>query len=222
MHRDPDDQQLSDDDLRVVDLLRRVGPDDVPSVDAPDAVWSAIVAAVRSEQTETDQSAARPPLRVVDGGAASARRRRWWTVTAVAAAAVLVVAAGAVVLRNGAPARSEVVASARLATVADGSAGSGRGAAQLVRRADGTHLLVEVDEMNAADRADFFELWLLDRTNGDPQSLGRMTTKGPGTLDVVVPDTVSTARFPVVDISSEIDDGDATHSGRSVLRGTLT
>ena len=221
MHRDRDDVLTPDDD-RLVDLLRRTGPDDVPAVDAPESVWAAIDAALERERGDADAAPGRAGLRVVDGGAARPPRRVWMTLGAVAAAVALVVAGGVLVLRNGTPARSEVVASARLAQVADGAAGSGRGAAQLVRRADGTHLLVEVDEMRATDRADFFELWLLDRSNGDPQSLGKMDRSGARTLDVLVPDRVDTARFPVVDISSEIDDGDATHSGRSVLRGTLT
>jgi len=51
-----------------------------------------------------------------------------------------------------------------------------------------------------------------------------------GIEDPVVHDTLgmerplryrNTAQFPVVDISEEIDDGDTSHSGKSILLGTL-
>lgn len=40
-------------------------------------------------------------------------------------------------------------------------------------------------------------------------------------IDVAIPPGMSTRRFPVVDISEEVDDGNPGHSGKSILRGTL-
>jgi hypothetical protein len=37
----------------------------------------------------------------------------------------------------------------------------------------------------------------------------------------VLPDDLSTTEFPVVDISGELNDGDESHSGKSILRGQL-
>jgi hypothetical protein len=52
-------------------------------------------------------------------------------------------------------------------------------------------------------------------------SLGtfRVSEDGSTTLDLPVP--VKTDRFPVVDISLQPTNGKPTHSGVSVLRGTL-
>ena len=51
----------------------------------------------------------------------------------------------------------------------------------------------------------------------EPRSLG--VFDGPGTYEV--PADIDPELFPVVDISIELDDGDPTHSGDSVVRGEL-
>lgn len=50
-----------------------------------------------------------------------------------------------------------------------------------------------------------------------------MVSLGPSRPDgrYAVPSGVDAGRFPVVDVSLEPPDGDPTHSGTSVLRGTL-
>ena len=68
--------------------------------------------------------------------------------------------------------------------------------------------------------ADVPALWLLDPTNGNPQPLTKFD-QTDGVVEVVLPPGLSTAEFPVVDISEEVDDGDTTHSGKSILRGEL-
>ncbi len=81
-------------------------------------------------------------------------------------------------------------------------------------------LVMDVDVPTDVGDDEFLELWLLEVT-GDgevvPASLGRID--GSGRYDV--PDDVDLERFTLVDISVELDDGDASHSGNSVVRGEL-
>ncbi|MYG91790.1 MAG: anti-sigma factor, partial [Acidimicrobiia bacterium] len=67
------------------------------------------------------------------------------------------------------------------------------------------------------------EVWLIqpdDQGNvADLVSLGVVSPTDPESLDV--PPTHDPAVFFVVDISVEPRDGDAGHSGRSILRGEL-
>ena len=100
-------------------------------------------------------------------------------------------------------------------------AGGGAGSAQLVQRADGLHIVVDVSDLSPAERKDFYELWLLAPDGSNPQSLTKFT-KSSGVIDAQVPAGVDTSSFPVVDISEEVDDGDTSHSGKSILRGTLS
>jgi len=218
VHSNPDDERPDELDIRLKSIAQRITAEDAASIDAPDSVWSGIIASIREEE-----SAQRPKLHVLDGGATPPQKKPWRLLGVAAAVVLVAAAAGVVVGRTAGQGRgTELVASTRLGVVDATGAGTGAGTAQLVRQADGTHLVVKVKDMSPAQKADFFELWLLDATNGNPQSLGKMTPNGPDTVDVVVPASVSTSEFPVVDISSEIDDGDSDHSGLSILRGKLS
>ena len=92
--------------------------------------------------------------------------------------------------------------------------------------ADGTFRL-SVDESDLpdlnAETADL-ELWLIqpdaDGNPADLVSLGLIDPTDPGTFDV--PEGFDPDVFFVVDISVEPRDGNAAHSGRSILRGALT
>ena len=61
------------------------------------------------------------------------------------------------------------------------------------------------------------ELWLIKPDLSDMVSLGLVETDGT----FAVPTGVDVSEYSVVDLSIEPDDGDATHSGRSILRGQL-
>ncbi len=86
----------------------------------------------------------------------------------------------------------------------------------------GRELTVDVNGL--VTRSDsFYELWLLDLDGDELQdlvSLGPVEVGDDGTF--VVPGGIDLARFDVVDVSIEIDDGNPDHSGQSVLRGDLT
>lgn len=90
-------------------------------------------------------------------------------------------------------------------------------AAEIVERG-GSRVLV-VDAGDVPDIEDgYLEVWLLA-----PDASG-MVTVGllePGQTEFVLPANLSTDDFPVVDVSVEHYDGDPTHSGNSLWRGSI-
>jgi hypothetical protein len=230
-----DDQQLAELAAlrRVVAVGRSLREPDRRRSDPPDELWSRIDAEVfgtaspsgtasssgapaPSAGAPSPSIAAPPPADAAVVDLASARRARRAPLLAAAAVAVLVLGALGIWAANGEDSRDELVASTDLSLLAGG--GSGR--AELRQRDDGVHLVVDVAELSPAEQADFYELWLLTAEGGDPQSMAKFD-QPDGRLDVLLPEGTDTAAFPVVDISEEIDDGDDTHSGLSILRGSF-
>jgi hypothetical protein len=188
------------DSLRHVAGLGAEGQDlrDLPP--APERIWRAIDAEING----------RPPV------PAPAVRRRWLTpVLAAAIAAVLAVAGTVAVYRFTGREDGRVTARATLAplpTVPATATGSVR------VRADGE---MEIDVHNLPLTTGFHEVWLID-----PEDVTKMVAIGnlTGRPDVVLPLPPGTDlnRYRLVDVSDEPHDGDAAHSGHSLLRGTLT
>ena len=92
---------------------------------------------------------------------------------------------------------------------------------------DDGKLLVEFDEADLPkpnDESADLELWLIQPdADGNPAkmvSLGLVDPRKPG--DFEVPAAYDPTVYFVVDISVELHDGNASHSGRSILRGPLT
>ena len=79
------------------------------------------------------------------------------------------------------------------------------------------NVVISVDGLPASGEDQFYEAWLLSETD-DVVSLGgfRVGDDGTGELEAELPDDPSKYRF--FDVSVEKADGDASHSGRSVLR----
>jgi hypothetical protein len=99
-----------------------------------------------------------------------------------------------------------------------------RGTAELERDRDGRLTLV-VDLRGASDDADdepaggLREVWMMRSDLKGLVSVGFLDgDRGRFT----VPAAMDTSEFPVVDVSAEADDGDPTHSGDSIVRGTLS
>jgi hypothetical protein len=223
-HLTPEDAETLGALRRVVAMGRAVTDDDLDLDEPPQDLWSQIeVAAFEGPAGEPSADPEPPPVapdpvgaQVIDLAARRARRvRAAGIIGAVAAVAVLVAAVGGVLVSGSGT--TEVVASADLSLLA----GGGSGTAELVERDDGLYLVVDVSELEPAEEADFFELWMLAP---DVSNMASMTkfTETSGTIEVPVPEGVDTDALPVVDISEEIDDGDDTHSGLSILRGELT
>ncbi|WP_250031422.1 anti-sigma factor [Paractinoplanes maris] len=142
------------------------------------------------------------------------RRRPRRLVPAMAAAVAAVVAVAGAVAFFRAPAE-QVVARATLTPLATVPAGAG-GSVRVL--ADGQ---MRIEVRNLPLTTGFHEVWLID-----PDDLTRMVALGnlgdrPDEV-LPVPAGVDMNRYSLVDVSDEPHDGDATHSGRSLLRGTLT
>ncbi|MFT7601585.1 MAG: anti-sigma-K factor RskA [Acidimicrobiales bacterium] len=216
---DQHEPEGTDSDIdRVEALLREITHDDGELLELPDDLWAGI-------QTEAAMADHRANVVVLD------RRRRFSprlaAVSAAAAAAVIIVGGIAVVAQRD-ERKPTVVASADLAFDPTSFDDLGADAAARVSLVDddGT-LRVEIDESDLSspigESADL-ELWLIEPdADGNPAklvSLGLIDPDSPG--DFEVPAAYDPDIYFVVDISVEPRDGNANHSGRSILRGPLT
>jgi hypothetical protein len=211
--------QLTDDPAeraafeRIAQVLS-AGPVDLDDAGPPADLWDRIAARLddpaptASVTSLADRRAGRP--------ATAEPGRIGRTLLAVAAAVLIVVALGAVMFNRASGGGTELVASTDL----DLLAGGGSGAAELIRTDDGIRLRVDLSGLSPAEAADFYELWLLAPDGSNPQALTKFD-QTDGVVEVVLPDDLSTTEFPVVDISGELNDGDESHSGQSILRGQL-
>ena len=189
-------------DLDVESLLRELRPEDMEFPTPPDSAWKAIEARL---------------------GTAPLPRRRATPLLLVAAAVASIVTAAAALVATNRPDPS-LVAVADLAYDAesfDPIGATSTASARLVSR-DGT-LEIVIDEArlpepgNDAD----LELWMIatddDGTIVDIAPIARLD--GPGSY--TVPSGLDATSHRIIDISVEPRDGNASHSGRSILRGTL-
>lgn len=79
-------------------------------------------------------------------------------------------------------------------------------------------LTIELEFSEALPSDEPVELWLIKPDLSDMVSLGIVE---PGTTEWQVPAGIEPTEYSLVDLSIEPDDGDPTHSGRSILRGEL-
>ena len=89
--------------------------------------------------------------------------------------------------------------------------------ARVVETADGRRLDLSLPDGLPAP-AGFYEVWLIDPDVEGMVSLGPARSDGT----YAVPSDLDVTAFPIVDVSVEPPDGNPTHSGVSVLRGTLS
>lgn len=223
-------------DLEIERLLRELEPGDaellVPPTDLFDRIAAEVEIAVQAPETiMAPDHSARPPIAAVDNVVGLDRRRRLSrkarTVSAVAAALLLIAGSVAIVAQrnNG---QSSIVAVATLTHDANAFDPLGADAAASVTLIDeGGAYHLEIDRSalpsTTGESADL-EVWLIqpdsDGNPADLVSLGVIDPNNSG--DFVVPESYDPNIFFVVDISVEPRDDDATHSGRSILRGPLT
>ncbi len=210
-----DDKDSSRTDADLEAMLRDFDAGDIELLEPPDEVWDGIESAVRATD-DTDATLVHLESR---------RRTVRRTVLGIAAALVLVAAGvAAYTLTRDDPA--VVVATASLAydpEKFDALGAQARAGADLIAE-DGRHSIEFVDAALPAPEAGAdLEVWLIrpdDEGNvADLVSLGVVDPADPGSLDV--PAGYDPDAYFVVDISVEPRDGDARHSGRSILRGPL-
>ena len=208
-----DQRRLTDTDLDA--MLRDMEAGDLELIEPPADVWAGIESATRVAED------ARGNVVSLD----SRRRARRWLVVGVAAVLVLVVAGVATFMlaRDGS---GQVVASASLVydpANFDALGSLARADADLVEDG-GSHSISIVDaDLPAPEAGADLEVWLIrpdaEGNVADLVSLGLVDPADPGRLEV--PAGYDPGAYFVVDISVEPRDGDAGHSGRSILRGPL-
>jgi len=207
-NRDPQDP---DDIGEIERLLRELDPSDLELIAPPPEVWTGIDEAVRADTVVAMPSASRRSA------------RRGWL---IAAAAVLVaLIAGAVVLVAGGDDQEEVVATAVLthdAATFDPRGAGATATARLLER-DGRYEIQLSDAELPAVADDDLELWLIEPdAQGKPKDIAPVSLIDSSTPGVYsVPAGLDPSSHYVVDISIEPRDGDAAHSGQSILRGPL-
>ena len=200
---EPDD--LSD----VEQLLRELDNEDLQFVAPPPDVWERIDRAIRSEP----------------GAVVPLRRQRSLTRSWLIAAAVIVAFAAAVVVAVRRDGEEPVVATALLthdAATFDPRGAGATATARLLER-DGRYEIQLADTDLPAVAGDDLELWLIEPdASGIPKDVAPVSLidgSRPGVYSV--PAGLDPSSHYVVDISIEPRDGDAAHSGHSILRGAL-
>lgn len=213
----------ADDEARIDAILHSMTEADLELEAPPDGIWDGIEAAVAAEADAAGVTLVDDHGAMID---ASHRFRR--PAILVAAAAALVVIIGAFVATRGADGPDyEVVGGADMVW-ADGFVDAGLDATAAASiLVDGETDAVRLDQtmLPAAPDGEDLELWLIgvDSSGGlTIQSVGIIEDPSddrayevPADFD---PDAFETV---LVDISFEPRDGDASHSGASVVRGPV-
>jgi hypothetical protein len=231
------DEPYTDDERRVMEILRSITAEDRVLTPPPAGLWDRIDAARRAEEAGGRPDAPRGPAGVaVPPPAMPAptplhtsppasppsilhgrdRARRWFPLLAVAAVvAVAVVGVAALVGDRGD--RGRTVASVTLSSDGlPGAPAAARGQA-IIRERDGQRVLRLDLEGVSARSGEYLELWLIDTNVKGMVSLG-LAENGH---DYVLPAGLALGEYPVVDVSTEPYDGDPAHSGSSLVRGLL-
>lgn len=220
------DESTFEPDLADIEaLLRELDADDLVLEAPPADIWDGIAARL---QLADDDAPSRPADDRAAGGTVTVapfgRSRTWAMPLLAAAAAVVLIVGGIAITRSGRPA--DTIAEVDLAFQPGfDEAGATSAAHAALLDDDGKESIAIVDATLPfeLDEDAVLELWLIkpDAEGGvaDLVSLGDIDPDGP--LTFAVPAGYDPDLYSVVDISIEPHDGDASHSGRSILRGAL-
>ncbi|WP_229831367.1 anti-sigma factor [Actinoplanes ianthinogenes] len=174
----------------------------------PERIWRAIEADITGP--------ARPVAPVTDLATRRGRFRRLRPLIAAAAAVVLAVAGTVAVDRYlTRPPAEQVTARATLSPLPTVPPSAG-GSVQVLAGGE-----MRIDVRNLPLTSGFHEVWLIDPDDLTKMvAIGNLTARSEAVLPV--PPGTDLSRYRLVDVSDEPHDGDAAHSGHSLLRGTLT
>lgn len=188
----------------------------------PDRVWQGIAAettASRSATTAPDRRVVDLPTGVRPRTAPRRNTPRWLSpVLAAAAAAVLAVAGTVAVIRLAERAAPPEVTARAALTPLQSAPANARGQVKVLA---GDELQLSVDNLPLT--TGFHEIWLLNPD--DPTKMVAVGNLNPDAgSDVVLPlpTNIDLNQYRLVDVSAEAWDGNSQHSGKSLLRGTLT
>jgi anti-sigma-K factor RskA len=183
----------------VVVTARSVTDDDRP-LGPPDDLWQAITDEIESDGVVFAKRRATGGLR---GG--------WFALAA--AVGILVGSFGTIVALD----RSESAPTIAQAQLQPLPGQQVSGVAQVRQTENGPVLMVDVPDLPQPDG--YYEVWMLSANTDSMVSIGVL---GEGSVnEFPLPAGMDMQAFPVVDISVEQFDGDVTHSGDSLARGTL-
>lgn len=192
----------------VVELVREARHEELLA--PPPSVWEAVRAEVDGSPA-TSGATVRPIRRF-------AKVPTWLAATAAAVALAAGVGVGTSLggADDEAPApQPQVLASTTLASLDDEALE--RGVAEVRRHEERVVLHVEASELGGPQGTR--EVWLINVDGSRMVSLGLLPAGEVGEFDF--PERLLDEGYRVVDISYEPDDGDPTHSGESLARGTI-
>jgi len=202
---------LSDDEL--IALAHDLEAEYFERVTPPPHVWDNIAAELGFGDTEHGGSAHRGAMPIASPSWFSPAR-----LLSIAAATLLMVGVAVAVVTNAADDSAVTeVAAAMMTDEGLPVATTATADAVVLCEDDGCYVEVTLSALPDAGEANL-ELWVITSDIDAVQSLGNITTID-GRFDL--PAGVSADDYPIVDISIEPNDGDETHSGQSVLRGTF-
>ncbi len=208
-----------------VELSRSVTDEDRERTAPPPDLWTRIEAglgeatapsATSETLTADDHSLPSEPTPVIDltqertRRAPRARRRvrRYAAMAAAAAVTVAVLGVSAIIGQDDTSSYIAQATNTELPEAFDGTAVASV-------NSDATQISLEFS--SDLPSAEPVELWLIKPDLSDMVSLGLVQDDGT----FVVPEGFDVSEYSVVDLSIEPNDGDPTHSGRSILRGQL-
>ena len=194
-------------------LLAELDVADLQVQAPPPEVWAGIERTLEEPQEDPGDDLDRARL----------RRRRVLRFTFAAAAAVLLIIAFSVFPFRGNDS-TQVISAAELAhdTGFDPLGSDASARAELVEK-DG-FLSIRLTDLALPDvEGDELELWLIEADDsGTPVDVAPVSVVDAASSGTYrLPADLDPATHAIVDISIEPRDGDPTHSGRSILRGTL-
>lgn len=185
-------------------------PRPAPAPPPPDALGSA-------PATSPDAPAAIPVPYERRPRALRRRRRRRRIAFVLGLVAVAGIAVAAALIASGgdeAPAGPSLVLEPPA-----GSPGSGAAGTATLGSAGGT-VAVELTGLARNEDGEFYAVWLLSAPD-DVLPLGAARADSEGSVSIALPLPVEAGAYRYLDVSLEADDGDPSHSGRTVLRAPI-